>query len=94
MYLAVLYVQQVLGIPAGRASLLFPAVNLAVIAGSLWSPRLLGRLGARPTLLAGFATIAAGITVLVLLPAEGLPVVQMLAAFTLIGAGLGTVRLP
>ena len=35
MYLAVLYVQDVLGVPAGRASLLFPAVNLAVIAGSL-----------------------------------------------------------
>jgi MFS family permease len=90
MFLAVLYVQQVLGVPAGRSSLLFPAVNLAVIAGSLCSPRLLGQLGARTTLLAGFATIAAGIIVLVALPAEGLPVAEMLAAFTLIGAGLGT----
>ena len=50
MYLSVLYVQDVLGVPAGRASLLFPAVNLAVIAGSLLGgPRLLVRLGGRRT---------------------------------------------
>ena len=60
MYLSVLYVQDVLGVPAGRASLLFPAVNLAVIAGSLTGPRLLGRMGARRTALAGFAGIAIG----------------------------------
>ena len=90
MYLAVLYVQDVLGVPAGRASLLFPTVNLAVIAGSLLGPRLLGRLGGRRILLVGFTGIAIGITLLMALPAGGLPVVQLLAAFTLIGAGLGT----
>lgn len=74
--------------PAGRASLLFPAVNLVVIAGSLLSPRLLVRLGGRRTLLAGFTGIAMGITSLTDL-AGGLPVVQLLAAGTLIGAGLG-----
>ena len=42
MYLAVLYVQQTLGLPPGRASLLFPSVNLGVIAGSLCGPRFLG----------------------------------------------------
>jgi MFS family permease len=89
MYLSVLYVQDVLEVPAGRASLLFPAVNLAVIAGSLLGPRLLGRLGGRRTLLVGFTGIAMGITLLLVLPAGGLPVVQLLAAFTLIGAGLG-----
>jgi EmrB/QacA subfamily drug resistance transporter len=90
MYLAVLCVQDVLGVPAGRASLLFPTVNLAVIAGSLLGPRLLGRLGGRRALLVGFTGIAIGITLLMALPAGGLPVVQLLAAFTLIGAGLGT----
>jgi EmrB/QacA subfamily drug resistance transporter len=90
MYLAVLYVQDVLMVPAGRASLLFPAVNLAVIAGSLLGPRLLDRLGGRRTLLVGFTGIAIGITLLIALRAEGLPVIQLLAAFTLIGAGLGT----
>ncbi len=90
MYLSVLYVQDVLGVPAGRASLLFPAVNLAVIAGSLTGPRLLGRLGARRTALAGFSGIAIGITMLMTLPAGGLPVAQLLSAFSLIGGGLGT----
>jgi MFS family permease len=90
MYLSVLYVQDVLGLPAGRASLLFPALNLAVIAGSLLGPRLFSRLGGRSTLLMGLAGIAMGITVLVALPAAGLPLVQLLTAFMVIGAGLGT----
>ena len=89
MYLAVLYVQQTLGLPPGRASLLFPSVNLGVIAGSLCGPRFLGRLGARRTLLAGFAGITAGSTMLVALPPEGLPVVQLLGAFAVMGIGLG-----
>ena len=90
MYLAVLYVQDVLGVPAGRASLLFPALNLAVIAGSLAGPRLLTRLGARRTALAGFTGIAIGITILLTLSAGGLPVAQLLSAFAVMGAGLGT----
>ena len=89
MYLSVLYVQDVLGVAAGRASLLFPAVNIAVIAGSLAGPRALGRLGARRTALAGFTGIAIGITMLITLPAGGLPVAQLLSAFGLVGAGLG-----
>jgi len=89
MYLSVLYVQQVLRVPVGRASLLFPALNLAVIAGSLTGPRLLKVLGARRTLLAGFAGIAGGIISLLALPSEGLPVTQLLAAFAVVGAGLG-----
>jgi MFS family permease len=91
MYLSVLYIQDVLGVPPGRASLLFPAVNLAVIAGSLAGPLLLGPLGARRTALTGFSGIAIGITMLMTLPAGGgLPVAQLLSAFALIGAGLGT----
>jgi MFS family permease len=89
MFLAVLYVQQVLAVPAGRASLLFPAVNVGVIVGSLQGPWQLGRLGARWTLITGFGGIALGTTLLLLLPATGLPVVQLLAAFALMGAGLG-----
>ncbi len=54
------------------------------------TPRLLGRLGARRSLLAGFATIAAGITWLVALPPQGLPAGQLLVAFAFIGTGIGT----
>ena len=60
------------------------------IAGSLAGPRLLTRLGARRTALAGFTGIAIGITILLTLPAGGLPVAQLLSAFAVMGAGLGT----
>jgi EmrB/QacA subfamily drug resistance transporter len=89
MYLAVLYVQQTLGVPAGRASLLFPAVNLGVIGGSWLGPRLLAWLGARRTLLTGFTGIAMGTMVLLFLPDHGLPAMQLLGAFAVMGAGLG-----
>lgn len=89
MFLAVLYVQETLRVPAGRASLLFPAVNLGVIAGSLLGPRLLGSLGARRTLVTGFSGIAVGTIVLLLLPDHGLPAIQLLGAFGVMGAGLG-----
>jgi MFS family permease len=89
MYLAVLYVQQVLGLSAARGSLLFPGVNLGVIAGSLLGPRLLGRLGGRRTLLAGFGGIALGTMLLLLMRGDGLPVVQLVAAFAVMGLGLG-----
>jgi len=90
MFLAVLYVQQMLGIPAGRASLLFPGVNLGVIVGSLAGPRLLARLRARRTLVMGFGGIAIGVTLLLLLPDHGVPAVQLLMAFAVMGVGLGT----
>jgi MFS family permease len=89
MYLAVLYVQQTLGIPAGRASLLFPAVNLGVVAGSLQGARLITRLGARGTLVTGFGGIILGTIVLLLLPENGLPIIQLIGAFAVMGAGLG-----
>lgn len=87
MYLAVLFVQRQLS-PA-KASLLYPAFNVTVIAGSLAGPMLLRRIGARNTLLAGFVSIAAGGSLLVTLPADGLPLATLLGAFAAMGAGLG-----
>lgn len=89
MYLSTLYVQEVMDLPPARAALLFPAFNVAVVAGSLAGPALLRTAGARRTVLAGFAFIAAGATVFVFLPGAGLPIPQLLAGFTLMGAGLG-----
>jgi MFS family permease len=88
MFLAILYVQQMLQFSPARASLLFPVFSLAVVCGSLSSPRLLRRMGARRTLVAGFVGIGAGALMLVaLLPA--IAVVQLVAAFTFMGVGLG-----
>jgi MFS family permease len=85
MYLSALYVQQVLRFPPAQASMLFPAFNLAVIAGSLTGPSMLRRLGGRRTLLAGFGAVAAGTLPLVTLPGSG----TLVVAFAVMGAGLG-----
>jgi MFS family permease len=93
MYLSTLYVQQVLRLSPARASLLFPVFNLGVIAGSLAGPVALRRIGARHTLLAGFAGVGAGAVLLATLPAggipDGMPAGRLLAAFTVLGTGLG-----
>jgi MFS family permease len=89
MYIATLYVQEVMGLPPGRAALLFPVFNVAVVAGSLAGPALFRVCGARWTVLAGLAMIAAGAGSFALLPAGGLPIAQFLAGFALMGAGLG-----
>jgi Na+/melibiose symporter-like transporter len=88
MFLAVLYVQDLLDIPPGRAAWYFPALNLAVIAGSLVGPRLIGWFGSRGSALAGFGLIAAGALILTSLPSQGLPSVRLLASFTVMGVGL------
>ena len=90
-YLSVLYIQDVLGVPAGRASLLFPAINLAVIVGSLAGPTSAWTAGrsAHPTGWSSAASLS-GSRCWWRLPAGGLPVIQLLAAFVLIGAGIGT----
>ena len=88
MFLAVLYVQDLLEIPPGRAAWYFPALNLAVIAGSLLGPRLIGWSGARWSAVAGFGLIAAGALILTTLPSQGLPSVRLLASFSVMGVGL------
>jgi MFS family permease len=88
MFLAVLYLQDVLDIPPGRAAWYFPALNLAVIAGSLVGPRLIGWCGSRWSASAGFALIAAGSLILTALPSRGLPGARLLTSFALMGVGL------
>jgi MFS family permease len=89
MYLATLYVQEVMRLPPARAALLFPAFNIAVVAGSLAGPALLQAAGARRVVLGGFALTVATATLFTVLPAGGLPVVQLLTGFALMGAGSG-----
>ncbi len=86
---AVLYAQDTLRLSPGRAALLFPALNLAVIGGSLAGPRVAGRIGTRRALAAGLIAVAAGAALLLTLPAEGLPAATMIASFGVMGLGLG-----
>lgn len=89
MFLAVLYVQDLIGLPPGRAALYFPALNLTVIAASLLGPRLLTHLGQRFTALVGFGLITFGAVVLLTLPLQGRPSARLLTSFAVMGFGLG-----
>ena len=89
MFLAVLYVQEVLALSPGRAAWLFPALNVTVIGGSLAGPALIGRLGPRRAALGGLILIGAGSLLLTAVPPTGLPVLRLLSSFALMGLGLG-----
>lgn len=89
MLTAVLYVQDTLRLSPARGALLFPAFNLAVIAGSLLGPRTLGGFGPRRTLVAGFSLVVTGAALMITLPRQGLPVVTLLGTFAVMGLGLG-----
>jgi MFS family permease len=88
MFLAILYVQRVLELSPARASVLFPAFNVAVVVGSLVCPRLMRSLTARVVLAVGFIGIGCGTAVLTSLSPSG-AVTSLLAAFALMGLGLG-----
>jgi len=89
MLTVILYVQQTVQLSPARGSLLFPAFNLAVIAGSLAGPRLIARTGVRTLLLGGLTGVVGGIALLLTLPGQGVPVLRLLTAFAVMGAGLG-----
>jgi MFS family permease len=89
MLTAVLYVQDTLRVAPARGALLFPAFNLAVIAGSMAGPRLAARVSTRRVLAGGFAAVVAGIALLLILPGDGLPIGILTASFVVMGAGLG-----
>jgi len=80
MLLCTLHAQQELGLSPALAGLLFPPFNLAVIAGSLLGPRI-----TRGAIGGGLLAIAAGAVLL----AVHLSVPTMLAAFVVMGSGLG-----
>jgi MFS family permease len=89
MYLATLYVQQVLHLSPARACVLFPVFNGAVIAGSILGPWLLKRLGPRGTLINGFVGIGSGAAVLITVQDAGGATTKLLLSFALMGSGLG-----
>jgi MFS family permease len=89
MLTAVLYVQETLRLSPARGALLFPAFNLAVIAGSLLGPRTIGRLGNRRALITGLAAVAAGAILMITLPGHGMPAGTLAGAFAVMGLGLG-----
>jgi EmrB/QacA subfamily drug resistance transporter len=89
-FLAVLYLQRVLGYDALETGVAFLPVSLVIGTLSLgFSPRLILRFGAKAVLVPGMALVAAGLAWLVRAPVDGTYVVDVLPAMLLMGTGAG-----
>jgi EmrB/QacA subfamily drug resistance transporter len=89
-FLAVLYLQRVLGYGAVATGAAFLPISLSIGVLSLgFSARLNGRFGPRAVLLPALASIAAGLAFLSRVPVDGTYVVNVLPAMLLIGVGGG-----
>ena len=89
-FLAVLYLQRVLGYDAIRTGAAFLPISLSIGVLSLgFSARLNGRFGPRAVLLFALASIAAGLALLSQVPVDGRYVVDLLPAMLLLGVGGG-----
>ena len=89
-FLAVLYLQRVLGFDALATGVAFLPVSLAIGALSLgFSPRLNLRFGARAVLVPGMTLVALGLAWLTRAPVDGSYAVDVLPAMLLLGVGAG-----
>jgi EmrB/QacA subfamily drug resistance transporter len=89
-FLAVLYLQRVLGFDALETGLAFLPVSLVIGTLSLgFSARLNLRFGARAVLIPGMLLVAVGLAWLTRAPADGSYVVDVLPAMLLMGVGAG-----
>ena len=89
-FLAVLYLQRVLGYDAIGTGAAFLPISLSIGVLSLgFSARLNGRFGPRAVLLFALAAIAAGLALLSRVPVDGHYVADLLPAMLLLGVGGG-----
>jgi MFS family permease len=88
-----LYLQQVLGLSALEAGLVFVPVTLSVATGSTLAPRVVARFGLRAALTAGMLAGAAGLALLTTVSAES-SWAQVLPGGMLAGFGLGSSLVP
>ena len=91
LFLNVLYLQQVRGFSAFHTGLSTLPLALAMMVGSPWSGRLIGRYGTRPSLYAA-GTFFLLSTLLMTQLTRGTPLAVLLAAYALFGLGLGMVN--
>ncbi len=89
-FVGVLYVQHVLGWDAMRIGIGFLPVTVVMGGLSLrYSERLISRFGARPTVIAGMALIAAGLAWFARVPVHGVYLRDVLPSMVLLGLGGG-----
>jgi len=92
-FFVTLYLQQVLGLSALEAGLVFVPMTLAVALGSTLAPRVIARVGLRPALTAGMLSATAGLALLTTVSADG-SWLAVLPGGMLAGFGLGSSLVP
>jgi predicted MFS family arabinose efflux permease len=93
-YFVSLYLQEVLGYSPLKAGLAFLPMTLTIIAGSMVVSRLVGRIGAKPLLVAGMLSLTAGLLLFSRVTPDGSYLVHVLPAGLLTAAGLGASFVP
>jgi EmrB/QacA subfamily drug resistance transporter len=88
-FLLTLYLQEVLGYSAMQSGAAFSAFAGSVVVASNLAQAVVGRIGVRPTLVAGLAVSAASVALLTRLPVDGHYLTDLFPAFVLGGAGMG-----
>jgi EmrB/QacA subfamily drug resistance transporter len=88
-FVVALYMQQVLGYTALRASVAGSAIGAASVVTSIAAQALVSRVGVRPVLLGGLALVALGLAALAHVPPDGDYVRDLLPGFVVAGAGMG-----
>ncbi len=89
-----LYLQQVLGYSPIRAGLAFLPMTLCIVAGSTLASRLVGRVGAKPILITGMASLAAGLFWFTDISTTGTYLGDMLFPSLLTAMGIGLAFVP
>jgi EmrB/QacA subfamily drug resistance transporter len=89
-----LYLQQVHGYSPIRAGLSFLPMTLLIVAGSTVASRLVGRVGAKPILLAGMVTMTVGLFWFTDISVSGSYASSMLAPSLLTAIGIGLAFVP
>jgi MFS family permease len=89
-----LYLQQVLGYSPIRAGLAFLPMTLCIVAGSTLASRLVGRIGAKPILIAGMASLTLGLFWFANISPTGTYLGDMLFPSLLTALGIGLAFVP
>jgi EmrB/QacA subfamily drug resistance transporter len=93
-FVLTLYVQDVLHYSAVQSGVAFVAFALSVVVASNLAQAVVGRVGVRPTLVAGLALATISLGLLTRLPVDGHYFWDLFPAFVLGGAGLGFAFVP
>ncbi len=89
-----LYLQQVLGYSPIRAGLAFLPMTLCIVAGSTLASRLVGRVGAKPILITGMASLTVGLFWFTDISPTGTYLGDMLFPSLLTAIGIGLAFVP